>query len=142
MNIIIQARGFAVTAAIRLHVERRVLFAFGWADDQVKKVAVRLFDLNGPRGGEDKLCQIQILAKGVPQVVIQDVEADVYVAIDRAADRAGRVLTRRLERLREHRESRPYEKALFESVTDSEAMADAADWKPNRPPSPTAAIIH
>ena len=34
-------------------------------------------------------------------VVIEDTEADLYVAIDRAADRAGRTLERRLARQRE-----------------------------------------
>jgi putative sigma-54 modulation protein len=118
MNIVIQSRSFAVTAAMRQHVERRILFALGWADYKVKKVQVRLSDLNGPRGGEDKRCQIQVLAAGIPEVVIQDVEADVYVAIDRAADRAGRALARRLEKLREHRQNRPHEETLSESVTD------------------------
>ena len=141
MNIVIQSRGFAVTAAMRLHVERRVLFALGWADYKVKKVEVRLSDLNGPRGGEDKLCQIQILATGVPQVVIQDVESDVYVAIDRAADRAGRALARRLEKLREHRHSRPNEEALSESDADLDAVANPAEPRPMRS-SPSAAFFH
>jgi putative sigma-54 modulation protein len=109
MQIVIQSRGVALTGALRQHIERRMLFALGWADYQVRKVEVRLSDLNGPRGGEDKRCQIQILASGIPEVVIQDIEVDVYLAIDRAADRAGRALARRLERQREHRESRPRE---------------------------------
>lgn len=142
MNIVIQSHGFAVTAAIRMHVERRILFALGWADYKVKKVEVRLSDLNGPRGGEDKLCQIQIMATGIPQVVIEDVEADVYVAIDRAADRARRVLTRRLEKQREHRPSRLHEVAMSGADADSEAMADAAVRRASRSSSPTAAIFH
>jgi ribosome-associated translation inhibitor RaiA len=62
---------------------------------------VRLSDVNGPRGGEDKRCHIEVRLRGMPDVVIVDTEADLYVAIDRATERAGRALVRRLERRRE-----------------------------------------
>lgn len=124
MQIVIQSRGFALTGALREHIERRVLFALGWADYQVRKVEVRVSDLNGPRGGEDKRCQIQILAAGIPEVLIQDIEVDLYVAVDRAADRAGRALARRLARQREHRQS----------LRHTPALADAAAVTEDTPP--------
>ena len=104
MHIHIQARGFALTDSLREHIERRLRFAIGWADDRLRRVSVRLSDENGPRGGEDKRCRIQIAFPGAPSVVIEDTEADLYVAIDRAADRAGRSVARRLERQRDYRQ--------------------------------------
>jgi len=62
---------------------------------------VRLSDINGPRGGLDKRCGIEIRLKGASAVAIEDTEADLYVAIDRAAERAGRTLDRRLARQRD-----------------------------------------
>ncbi|MBL8260650.1 MAG: HPF/RaiA family ribosome-associated protein [Candidatus Competibacteraceae bacterium] len=103
MNISIQARGFLLTKALRDHAERRLRFALGWADDHLRGVSVRLSDDNGPRGGEDKRCCIRIGFAGAPSVVIEDIETDVYAAIDRAADRAGRSVARRLERQRARR---------------------------------------
>ena len=64
----------------------------------IQRVTVRLSDINGPRGGEDKRCHIALRLKGLPRLVIEDTEADLYVAIDRAAERAGRTLARRLAR--------------------------------------------
>ncbi|MFQ5488034.1 MAG: hypothetical protein ACE5ET_06285, partial [Gammaproteobacteria bacterium] len=61
---------------------------------------VRVSDINGPRGGADKCCQIQVILSHVPNVIIKDTETDLYVAIDRAADRAGRTVGRRLARQR------------------------------------------
>jgi putative sigma-54 modulation protein len=107
MQIVIQARGFALTAGLREHIERRIRFALDWATYHVRKVSVRLSDLNGPRGGEDKRCHIQVAIPGGTDVVIEDTEADLYVAIDRAADRAGRTLARRVDRQREHRHDSP-----------------------------------
>ena len=43
---------------------------------------------------------------GTSDVVIEDGESDLFVAIDRAADRTERAVARRLERLREHRHER------------------------------------
>lgn len=103
MQINIQARGFELTDDLREHIERRLQFALGWANDHLRQVSVHLSDENGPRGGKDKRCRIQIGFPGAPSVVIEDTEADVYVAIDRAADRTGRSVARRLERLRDHR---------------------------------------
>ena len=103
MQIAIQTSGFEITEGLRVHVERRIRFAFDWAGLVVNKVAVRLSDLNGPRGGEDKRCVIQVAVSGAPDVVIEDTQSDLYVAIDRAADRAGRSLARKVERQRKRR---------------------------------------
>ena len=101
MHITIQTRGFPITPALRLYILQRVRFVLGWAGLATRKLAVVLSDINGPRGGKDKRCKIQVQLIGGADVVIEDTEADMYVAIDRAAERADRVLVRRVERMRE-----------------------------------------
>ena len=103
MRIEIQARGFALTEGLRQHTERRLQFALSWANHEVRSVSVDLSDINGSRGSPGKRCCIQIPLPGHTPVVIETIETDPYVAIDRAADRSERTLSRRLERLREHR---------------------------------------
>jgi putative sigma-54 modulation protein len=106
MRIAIQARGFDLTEALRKHTERRLQFALSWAAHGVRTVTVRLSDINGPRGGNDKRCSIQIPIPGGQDVVVEDVEADFYAAIDCAAGRTERAVARRFERLREHHHER------------------------------------
>ena len=101
MQIDIQARNFSLTDALRSHAERRLRFALTCCDDHIQRVVVRLSDINGPRGGADKRCHLQVVLAGLPDVVIEDTEADLYVAIDRATDRAGRTVGRRLARQRD-----------------------------------------
>ena len=105
MQIDIQARGFKLTEAIRQHTERRLRFAMGSTQYGPKGISVRLSDENGPRGGVDKLCFIQVTFPGASPVVIEDVQSNLYTAIDRAADRAGRTVARRLRRMRQIRRS-------------------------------------
>ena len=101
MQIDIQARQFSLTDALRSHAERRLRFALTCCDDHIKQVVTRLSDINGPRGGADKRCRLKVVVTGLPDVVVEDTEADLYVAINRATDRARRTVGRRLARQRD-----------------------------------------
>jgi len=98
VQINIQALGFPLTDALRERVKRRMGFALGGRDEHIQRIEVRLLDINGPKGGKDMCCQIHVVLGGMPDVVIKDVETDLYVAIDRAFDRAGRSVARQLSR--------------------------------------------
>ena len=106
MQIDIHARSFSLTQALRSHIERRLSFALSARYDQIRRILVRLSDVNGPRGGNDKRCQIQVSLPGQADVVIEDVQSNLYVAISRAADRASRTVTRRIGRKRNNQKSR------------------------------------
>ncbi len=98
MQIDIRARDFDMTEALRRHAERRLRFSLGRCDAHIHRVLMRLSDTNGPRGGSDKKCHLQVLMAGIPDVVVEDIQGDLYVAIDRAADRARRTVVRKLGR--------------------------------------------
>jgi putative sigma-54 modulation protein len=98
MHIDIQARGFRLTEALREHAARRLRFALGGAGGRVRRVAVRVADENGPRGGVDKRCTLRVSLPGQPPVIVEQLDPDLYAAIDRAADRLGRSVARRLAR--------------------------------------------
>ena len=98
MKIDIQARHFSLTEALHKHAERRLHIALTCCDEHIVKVIMRLSDINGPRGGSDKHCHLQIVLAGLPDVVIEDTELDLYVAINRASERAGRTLIRKVNR--------------------------------------------
>lgn len=102
MNIQFHSRHFPLTDSIRDHLAWRLSYALNHGRDRVTRVVVHLADANGPRGGVDKCCSIEVRLKGSPALVVEDVQSDLYVAIDRATERIGRNLDRRLARLREH----------------------------------------
>lgn len=98
MQFDIQARNFSLTEALRQHAERRLRFTFTSCRNQIQRIVMRLSDINGPRGGEDKRCHLQITMDRLPDVIVEDTESDLYTAIDRASDRAGRTVMRKIER--------------------------------------------
>ncbi len=98
MQIDIQARHFSLTDSLRSHAEHRLRLALTCCNNHIQRIVMRLSDINGPRGGADKHCHLQVVLAGLPDVVIEDTETDLYVAINRATDRAGRTLVRRVSR--------------------------------------------
>ncbi len=100
MRMDIKSSGLTLTAALIEHAERRLRFALTRSHDRILRVAVLVGDSNGPRGGTDKFCRIRVLLKKAPEVLIEDTDAELYAAIDRAAERAGRNVTKRLDKLK------------------------------------------
>jgi len=98
MRMEIRGRQLDVSEATRQHAERRLRFALGRFSGRVGRVAVRVADVNGPRGGADKRCRIVVWLGRAGTVVVEDCDGDLYAAIDSAADRVGRLVARALHR--------------------------------------------
>jgi len=96
MKIGIQCRGFSLTGPIAGHVHKRLDFLLGHGIRRVRRADVILSDLNGPRGGVDKRCLIKVSIDGLRPVITEDVQSDLYEAIDRAAGRASRTVAQRM----------------------------------------------
>lgn len=99
MNLDIQTRGFPMTDALAMAVRQE---AEGFQDafpGLPVRLKVRLFDVNGRRGGLDKGCLIHAHAgRGAAVVVASDLDDDLYRAIAAAFERLARATRSRLER--------------------------------------------
>ena len=124
MRVMIQTNGFELTSALRTYTEHRLATALGWARDHTHKLAVSLSDINGPRGGVDKRCMIQVQMGSGRAVIIENVEADLYAAIDRAVDRADRAVVRQVERARHFTHTRMVARQETGDDTDSGGVQD------------------
>jgi len=81
-------------AELRDLTERRVRFTLrrlGWL---VPRAEVQMSDVNGPRGGVDKRCQVELRTDGAGYVVVTSVAKDWRTALDQALARAARFLMR------------------------------------------------
>jgi len=97
MRIDIRGREVEVTDRIRAHAERSLRLALGRFEEKIEHVTIHLLDLNGPRGGFDKCCQIRVLFSG-GSVFVAEAASNFHRALDRAIGRAGRTVRRKLER--------------------------------------------
>jgi len=106
MEIEIRMQGTDVAEAIRRYAARRIRFALGQFAPRVGRVMVRITDINGVRGGVDQCCHITAELPPKGQVVVDQVDADLFTAIDRASERIGEALRREIQRTRDGRTRR------------------------------------
>ena len=105
MQVLFKSRHPQATE-LRDLAERRVRFVLrrlGWL---VPRAEVQMSDVNGPRGGVDKRCQIELKTDGAGSVVIASVASDWRTALDNALARAARFLMRLWRRGSESRRMR------------------------------------
>jgi putative sigma-54 modulation protein len=98
MHIDIRGIGLKLSAPLAAHADRRLRFALGRHSMRIARVTMRLGDENGPRGGEDKYCRVQVRLREADPVDVEDIGGDLYAIIDRASDSAGRAVARQIER--------------------------------------------
>jgi len=101
MQIDIQSHGFTATGALREHVTRRLQLALGCCADRVARATVRLVGHQWPARRRGQTAA----DPGAPDDPgrcgdRRHGNADLYVAIDRAAERVGRTTVRHLARQR------------------------------------------
>lgn len=97
MQIIFESRDADGTQLRDLSVER-VRFALRRLTYWVPRAKVQFSDVNGPRGGVDKRCQVELKTDNAGTVVITSLARDWRTALDRSLNRATKVLVRSIQR--------------------------------------------
>lgn len=98
MQLHIRARHLAVDPSIQDYISRKLAFSLDRFHQTLASLVIRLKDLNGPRGGQDKECQIIASLPGSRSLVVTDQDSNLYAAIDRAVDRFRGSLVKLLKR--------------------------------------------
>jgi len=88
LKIDIRFRGLESSASLRAYILRRVHLHVRRLGRALAAVVVRLSDVNGPKGGVDKRCQVMLVRRGQAPVTIDEVSMDAYAAVDVAVERA------------------------------------------------------
>ncbi|MFT5598312.1 MAG: putative sigma-54 modulation protein [Urechidicola sp.] len=98
MNIQVNFRNIKKSNAAIIHISDRISLAFARTQDAIQSVSIIVSDVNGPKGGIDKLCRILIKSSLLPDIVITENQAHISTAIDRCIARARQSLSRKLKR--------------------------------------------
>lgn len=87
MKLSIRTRNVELTEALQEQVSRRLAFALDTFGDHVEDAVVSLVDLNGPKGGVDKMCQITVRVVRAGDVAVRDTGTTIQAALNRTARR-------------------------------------------------------
>lgn len=96
----IRSRGFKLTKASRRAVLRIVGTSLGRFARRVRDIQVWLEDVNGPRGGVDTRCRIDVEFRSRGRVSVAALANDEYTATAEAAARSRKLVDRRIKRAR------------------------------------------
>src|SRR5689334_9278896 len=69
-------------------------------ESSVERMSVRLEDVNGPRGGVDKVCRAKVTVKGLPPVVVERRHQSARAAVDGTLDATERAVRKIVGRRR------------------------------------------
>jgi ribosome-associated translation inhibitor RaiA len=84
----------------RAYLRRKLARRLEKFADSIERVSLRTEDVNGPRGGIDRVCRVKVVLRGLPTVVIEKRDAALNAAVALALDGVERAVRRRLQRRR------------------------------------------
>ncbi len=112
MNLQVIGKNTRISEALHDFLVRKLHFALGRFASEIKRITVRAGDINGPRGGVDKQCRVQIQLRGLDSVLSEGRGNDFESAAVFAIERAGRGVARALDRRRRNRRRAAIVKAV------------------------------
>lgn len=96
----IHLRGTELDVRSRSLLRDKLARKLGKFSRSIARVSVRGEDVNGPRGGVDKVCRIKVVLKGLPSVVVEQRGTTLEVAMQVALASVERAVRRTIERRR------------------------------------------
>ena len=119
MQVVIHTEDFKLTDALNEHIQRKLQFALSRIEPHIKSISILLNDVNGPKGGVDKHCRLTVALDNMENIVINDTQADLYHAIDRAMQRLNHTAVRKLSRWQKRQKQLPRNIPLSDFNTDN-----------------------
>jgi hypothetical protein len=96
----IRVFGVALDREDRAYVRQGLGMKLAKYATSIERVTVRVTDVNGPRGGVDRMCRIKVVLSGLPSVVFESRTASLKAAINGALAGVERAVRRSVQRRR------------------------------------------
>ena len=85
-----------MTDAIRTYATDHVAGRLAKHARNIQSVVVRFDDVNGNKGGTDKVCEVEVTLRRSNPIVVTELDGDLRAAMSRAADRIEQAVARAL----------------------------------------------
>lgn len=107
MQLEVRGVNYHLDDALKDHAERRLKFALGRFAARIRRLTVRLTDVNGPRGGLDKRCRIAVSLVPRGSVMVEGSGDDPLALVNGTAKRVARAVRRDLQKRRNRKSEFP-----------------------------------
>jgi hypothetical protein len=100
MSVYIRQEGVEVDRSAPAHIRRKLRAKLANFAACVERASVRIADLNGPRGGIDRVCRIKVVLRGLPSLVFEQRGATLEAVVNGALTGMERAVRRSVQRRR------------------------------------------
>lgn len=100
MKLEIRTRRVRLDEELRNLIATRVETALDRFAGRIQRVRFQVDDVNGPKGGVDKACRIEVIGRRQWSVFLEDQDSDLRAAVDRLTDRAQRAVRRTMKKMK------------------------------------------
>jgi putative sigma-54 modulation protein len=100
MELLLRHKRVNIGQSLREYIAGHIDTVLGRFADRIRRVTIYLVDVNGPRGGIDKRCNIAVQLVEGGTIRAGNVNTHLVAAIYYAADRAARAVRRESQRRR------------------------------------------
>lgn len=101
MQTVIQSSDFVLTDALDNFIQQQAGKSMSACSAQVERLVIRLRDINGPKGGQDKECCVEVKLANFAPIVVSKRSSNTYSSIRTALGRASRTTLRKLSKRRD-----------------------------------------
>jgi putative sigma-54 modulation protein len=112
MNVLIRLISLETSTTLSQFIEGTVRQRFARLSHEIDEVCVRVSDVNGPRGGLDKQCQVTVRGRAVASFHVEELGENSYASVDLAVTRAAHAVKRGLQRSRRSRKESSVRRAF------------------------------
>jgi len=96
----IRTAGVDLSREDRDYIRRKIDTKVRKFSKPIESVSIRLADINGPRGGVDKVCRAKVLVRGLPSGVVERRHQSARAAVEGTLDATERAVRKIIQRRR------------------------------------------
>jgi putative sigma-54 modulation protein len=97
MNVLIHSKDIKLSEKTRESIKCKILFSLSKFQSHIENVDLHIKDINGPKGGIDKLCTITITALRGKPFVVSSTSDNLFSVIGHCVRRARLAFSRKLK---------------------------------------------
>ena len=105
MQVAVKSSQLELDKQLKHDIASRTGGVFWRLREKIRAITVSFYDVNGPKGGVDKLCKLKVSLFGLPPLLVISKQESLHKALASALDKAKSNLTRRLKKMRSQKRS-------------------------------------
>jgi putative sigma-54 modulation protein len=98
MLLTIHAHNQRISSTFKDEMRAKISAVFARSQEKIRKIKVVFSDINGPKGGEDQQCRVQVVLFGLPTVNVVTTQENIHKALAKALSAAQVSLQRRFKK--------------------------------------------